>query len=94
MRKCTRYTARRTPAIGRSPETPETRAIGTGEVVRDAVGEEEVFESPVFFGDGVAFAGGGCDGFFEAEDFLFEGFDVHFFAFAVGSVIECVRTLE
>jgi hypothetical protein len=46
---------------------------------------EQVLEALVFVEQGVFGGSDGGEVFFEAEDFLLEGFDVEFFALAVGS---------
>lgn len=53
---------------------------------------EELFQSAVLFDDGVLLTGGLRKDLFETEDFLFEGFDVHFFSFAVRSAEKVSKT--
>ena len=49
------------------------------------MGGEELFETLNFGSVSVAFIGATLESFFEAEDFLFQGFYVHFFPLTVRS---------
>ena len=57
----------------------------TVEVVLNSMSGKKLFEALDFSFVSVAFLGATFEDFFEAEDFLFEGFYVHFFPLAMRS---------
>lgn len=60
----------------------------------DPVRAEEVFETPDFFNGGVALVCCAGEDLFEAENFLFESFDVELFAFAMRPALLLVKKWE